>query len=537
MALITRLGFLQEFIMKSVFRSILRFFSEKQNWTPGDYKYDAEFCQMLIKASSARDASVWRLDGEHVLHMVYGTGIPPEKLSKFSLLEGEGISGAAILSRRPVTVADALSNPQHSQEVDRFLGTQTHAMISAPIMFRDFVYGAVNVINPISDKPFSPEYQDYVQMAATLYAAALDAAGRLTLFNATHRKNRSTAKNSLEQKKTKTIIVGHSLTVREALDLCLKAGRIDMPVLIRGETGSGKELAARRIHESSHRSDGPFLEMNCAALPDSLLESELFGHVKGAFSGAESTRQGKFLTASGGTLFLDEIGDMSLVNQAKILRVLQEKKITPVGSDKPKQTDVRVIAATKYDLQQLVKKGRFREDLYYRLCGVEIVMPPLRERLEDIEILITYFMNRIHNEQRQINPSIKRLKISQEAVHLMQSYNWPGNVRQLEQAIGAANAICDGDEIQPRDLPKWLQIGIIDHNSMKSNIQGCNFREKSTRINEKRGYLDIDHQQYLKTLEETKYLKTNRYNFAAAAAKLKIPRKTLTYRLKKLGII
>ncbi len=523
--------------MEKDFGKILTFFQNRLESKPGDYDYDAAFCRVLTEAAVAKDASVWKLDSDRSLHMVYGTDIPHEELSSIRLLEGEGISGAAVLSRQPVLVSDVLSHPRHNHHVDAQLGRATRAMISAPIIFRDIVYGVINVLDPVHEKSFTSDWKDYLAAAATIYAAALDLAGRLAIpFEG--RFSNASGNNQSKKIKNKTVIIGISRSIQEALDLCLKTGRMDIPVLVCGETGSGKELAARRIHESGNRSKGPFIAVNCAAIPETLLESELFGHVKGAFSGANQNRQGKFVAASGGTLFLDEIGDMSPACQAKILRTLEEKKVMPVGSDESRTCDTRVIAATNFNLLEQVRKGNFREDLYYRLCGIEIDMPPLRERMEDLVPLAAYFMQRISDAQKRNGFGSFLKRLSSATIQMLHTYSWPGNVRQLEQAISASAAICEGDVIQPVDLPKWLRDAIrADHDPRNTNfIPAPGFPLEGIPIKNS-GFFDMDRMRYLETLEKTKYPRTGRYNMAAAAAELDIPRKTFTYRLKKMGII
>ncbi|SPD75781.1 putative Sigma-54 dependent transcription regulator [uncultured Desulfobacterium sp.] len=514
--------------MEYSFKMILDFFQSKHAWAPGDYEYDDAFCRMLMEFASAGEASIWRLDREGCLHMVYGTNVAPEELSQIILGKGEGISGAAAMSREAISVSDATLHPSHNGRVDNILGLSTHGMISAPIVFKDFVYGVVNILNPPAKRPFSSKCKEYISAAATMYASALAAEGDLAAYET---KNKKSPPDSCS---VKTIIVGVSSAIQEAIHICLKTGRTDMPVLVRGETGSGKELAARRVHEASRRANGPFVDVNCAALTETLLESELFGHVKGAFSGATNDRQGKFVSASGGTLFLDEIGDMSLACQAKILRALQTKEVVPVGSDKPKKCDARFIAATNFDLLEQVRKGKFREDLYYRLCGIEIFMPPLRLRPEDIYPLTLHFLRNIAAEQKQIDPSMQTSKISPDSISMLMSFHWPGNVRQLEQAIRAAAAICEGDEIQRDDFPLWLQ------EAMKSNTNHPKDDTQKTIENKEQGaddsYTKGDILQYTKALEGTKYSGTGRWNITAAARLLNMPRKTFYYRLKKLRL-
>ncbi|MBW2258187.1 MAG: sigma 54-interacting transcriptional regulator [Deltaproteobacteria bacterium] len=224
----------------------------------------------------------------------------------------------------------------------------------------------------------------------------------------------------------------------------------DATVLITGESGTGKELVAHALHARSHRRDGPFVAVNCAALPADLLESELFGHVRGAFTGAVRDRPGRFELAQGGTLFLDEIGDLPLQLQVKLLRVLQEHSFERVGDSTTRSVDVRVIAATNADLERAVREKRFRDDLYYRLRVVPIEVPPLRERREDLEPLIHHLLDRIGGRRG------RAIRLSPGAMRAMLAYNWPGNVRQLENALEFATAVCEGQTVHERDLPPDL---------------------------------------------------------------------------------
>jgi Nif-specific regulatory protein len=244
-------------------------------------------------------------------------------------------------------------------------------------------------------------------------------------------------------------IVGESQRIRSVLNFIAKVAPTDSTVLIRGESGTGKELAARAIHLNSPRAAKPFVAINCAALTETLLESELFGHEKGAFTGATSQKRGKFEVADGGTIFLDEMGEMSMVLQAKLLRVLQEQEFERVGGTRPIKVDVRLIAATNRDLEAMIKQGTFRQDLYYRLNVVSLVMPPLRERREDIPLLANYFATKYSQKcKRQIRG------ISPEARACLKIYDWPGNVRELENAVERAVVLGSSDLIRPEDLPE-----------------------------------------------------------------------------------
>jgi len=237
-------------------------------------------------------------------------------------------------------------------------------------------------------------------------------------------------------------IVGHSRAVAEMLSRIELVSSTRSTVLITGETGTGKELVARAVHNRSAQRDLPFIKVNCAAIPETLLESELFGHVRGAFTDASGTRRGKFSLANRGSIFLDEIGTMSVGLQAKLLRVLQEREIEPLGAERTEHVDVRVIAATNQDLRQLVDEGLFRSDLFYRLHVVPIVVPPLRERVEDIPMLVEYFVAKHAMRSGKSNAGLE-----DDVVSSLQEYHWPGNVRELENAIERAVVLTTGSTI------------------------------------------------------------------------------------------
>lgn len=246
-------------------------------------------------------------------------------------------------------------------------------------------------------------------------------------------------------------IIGSSGSLKEALLIAEKASHSTSTVLIRGESGTGKELIAKAIHNHSLRKDKPFVRVNCAAIPENLLESELFGYEKGAFTGAVKNKPGKFLLADGGTIFLDEIGDMPKTMQVKLLRVLQEREFESIGSNETHKVDVRVLAATNRNLEEMLKSGDFREDLYYRLNVISISLPPLRERKEDINLLIEHFINKLSTT---LNKKITH--IDKDAIQYLQSYNWPGNIRELQNIIERAINLCDNSSITSKDLPFYI---------------------------------------------------------------------------------
>ncbi|HEX9078129.1 MAG TPA: sigma-54 dependent transcriptional regulator [Desulfuromonadaceae bacterium] len=265
-----------------------------------------------------------------------------------------------------------------------------------------------------------------------------------------------TGEGSRHPHKLSSAMIGKSAPMLKLFDMIVKIAESAATVLIQGESGTGKELAARAIHQLSDRSSRNFVPVNCAAIPDDLLESELFGHVKGSFTGAFANRAGRFEMADKGTLFLDEIGDMKPNLQVKILRALQNKEFEPVGSSKAQKVDVRIIAATNKNLEQLVATRDFREDLYYRLSVIPITIPPLRERREDIPILINSFLSRFNSDRKHAVKGFSR-----EALDILCNYGWPGNVRELENLVERVVILKDSGFITPDDLPEKYLTGQV----------------------------------------------------------------------------
>jgi two-component system response regulator AtoC len=307
-------------------------------------------------------------------------------------------------------------------------------------------------------------------------------------------------------------IIGESKEIEQALVLAERAAQTDVGVLIEGETGTGKELFARAIHYHGPRARGPFLAQNCAALPEGLLESELFGHVRGAFTGAERNRRGLFEEASGGTLFLDEVSETSPAIQAKLLRVIQNREIRPIGGNGSRTVDVRVIAATNRDLKEAVDQGRFRLDLYYRLRVFPILLPALRERREDIRLLAVHFLEQLGEQEG------KKLRgFDPEALHILEQYAWPGNVRELQNEVHRLVLCADAGERIPASL---LAPWIVE--STRTGQDGSRPLKEIVR--------DVE----VATIQER--LRQNRYRRAATARSLGITREALWAKLRQFGL-
>ncbi len=284
-------------------------------------------------------------------------------------------------------------------------------------------------------------------------SAVAELLGKVVQFRAVEEDNRRLRRMLAEAKRPTTNIIGRSKVIQEVLRLIDQVADTNTTALIAGETGTGKELVAKAIHENSRRRNGPIVQVNCAAMPDTLLESELFGHEKGAFTGAITRRRGRFEEAQGGTIFLDEVGELSPIAQAKLLRVLQEREFQPLGSSRSVKVDVRVVTASNKDLDLEISQGGFRQDLFYRLNVFPIYLPPLRERGPDILLLADYFVLKY---AREFSKDIKR--ISTSAIDMLMSYHWPGNVRELENCIERAVLLSQENSIDSWHLPPTLQM-------------------------------------------------------------------------------
>lgn len=307
--------------------------------------------------------------------------------------------------------------------------------------------------------------------------------------------------------------VGKSTAFTRAQLLAMKAARNERPVLILGETGTGKELIARQLHEASRRRGKPYVAINCGAITDALLESEFFGHVRGAFTSAYRNRRGRLEEADGGTVFLDEIAEMTPACQVKLLRTLDTCEITPVGSNKTLKIDVRFITATHRNLEQMIQQGKFREDLFYRLSWMRIELPPLRKRRGDTELLARFFLE----QEAELQESPAR-DFAPAAMEVLRAYKWPGNIRELRQVVASAVALAEGERIELEDLPEFLTSPSAAH----SDPGGGDMPREDEKA------------RMLKALRATAYRGTGRWNMRAAARSLGINGQTFAYKVRKV---
>jgi transcriptional regulator with GAF, ATPase, and Fis domain len=378
---------------------------------------------------------------EGTLHVKVARNLRGETLDEAVEALSDTILAKVMRTHQPLVVSDALNDTEFNSSLS-VVNLKLTSVMCAPLLHQGELFGAIYVGNNSVVNLFDETSLELL----TIFCGQAS----LLVQNALHVSALTVEKDELKGKLEKSRygeIIGACDGMRQVYSRIEKVARADVSVLITGETGTGKELIANEIHRRSPRKDGPFIVINCGAIPEHLLESELFGHVRGAFTGAVQTREGKFQAAQGGTLFLDEIGEMPLQLQVKILRALQERQVTKVGEHKAEHVDIRVLTATHRDLEKMVRKGTFREDLYYRLNVVQLPLPPLRDRGDDVLVLSTYLLNKFNEEY-----GAKVKGFSPKAVTAMRKYTWPGNVRQLENRIKRAIVLAEGGRVTPEDL-------------------------------------------------------------------------------------
>ncbi|MBR9979510.1 MAG: sigma 54-interacting transcriptional regulator [Desulfatitalea sp.] len=395
------------------------------------------------------------LSSEISIEVAHSIALSTIERVKYKL--GEGITGRVIQTGKAVAIPKISEEPLF---LDRTATRKNRkhfeelSFICVPIKKGNQVIGALSVDRPYDEAYSLKDGQKLLSVVATMIAQHVINLETIRREKEQLRAENRRLRDELENKYRITNIVGNSNKMREVFQMISQVCKSNATVLIRGESGTGKELVANSVHYNSHRAKGPFIKVNCAAIPANLIESELFGHEKGAFTGAIKLKLGKFELAHKGTIFLDEIGSIGLDVQANLLRVLQEKEFERVGGQKTIKVDVRIIAATNKNLESAVEDGTFRGDLYYRLNVFPIYMPPLRERKTDILLLSDFFLEKYSKEN---DKGIKRF--STPAIDMLMDYHWPGNVRELENCIERSVLLCDGGVIHSYHLPPTLQTG------------------------------------------------------------------------------
>jgi Nif-specific regulatory protein len=426
---------------------------------------------------------------------------------------GEGIIGKVVESGRPVVVPRVSKEPAFLNRASKRpeLPKEELSFICVPILVNRRAVGALGV-----DLRFNPD-RDYDRYVKFLGVAASSIAQALKIQRLIEEdKKRLVDENThlrqeLKERYDFSTIIGTSGPVRQMYEQMAQVASTNTTVLIRGESGTGKELIAHSIHYNSPRANKPFVKVSCAALPDSLIESELFGYERGAFTGAEQRKKGRFELAEGGTLFLDEIGDINLNTQVKLLRVLQEREFERLGSTETVKVNVRLLAATNKDMERAIAAGTFREDLYYRLNVFTIFVPPLRERKADLLLLVDHFLEKFSREHHK---SIKR--ISTPAIDMLMSYHWPGNVRELENTLERAVLMCDGQVVHGHHLPPSLQTAEASNTVTRVSLSDAVAGFEKDLIQDA--------------------LKTTRGNRAKAARLLDTTERVINYKVRKYAI-
>jgi Nif-specific regulatory protein len=437
-------------------------------------------------------------------------GLTAEEATRGVYHLGEGVTGKVVETGQPIVVPRISKEPMflHRAMNRREPGEFEHSFLCVPILRGDKVMGTISAERLYDSRRLLELDAEILGILAATTAQAVELYLLKYLHKAALEDENRRLQQALKARFKPSNIIGNSKAMQEVYALIERVMRSRTTVLILGESSVGKELVASAIHYNSAEAEGPFVRFNCAALPESVIESELFGHEKGAFTGAVVQRRGRFEEADGGTLFLDEVGELTMPMQAKLLRVLQEKAFERVGGNRTIRVNLRILAATNRDLAAMVQQGKFREDLYYRLNVFPLTIPPLRERGNDVIALADHFVSRFSAE---MNIEVRR--ISTPALNMLSSYSWPGNVRELENVIERAMVLADGGVIHGYHLPPSLQAPVIGEVSGEGPLE--------TRVTA------VEYEMIVEAL------KLHHGNVSAAATQLGLTRRMLTLRMRR----
>ena len=469
-----------------------------------------ELVSMVINITTrvmdARASSLLLVDEKgKKLQFYMASGEKIRSLKKIELNVGEGIAGWVAEKGEPLLVKDVHKDKRWSRKIGEMMQVGVKSIACCPMKVNGKIIGVVEILDRKDGSPIQDEQMETLCSFTELVSTFFENSKQLDIMSWQNRYLKKQLESRYE-------IIGDSAAIKKVIGHALKEANSKVSTLIVGESGTGKELIARLVHQRGSRKENPFVSISCGALPETLMERELYGNEKGAFTGADSQKIGLFEAADKGTLFLDEIGEMPIAMQVKLLRVLQEGVFMRVGGTRSVSVDVRVIAATHRNIKKMTSEGKFREDLYYRLNVVEINIPPLRERKEDIEKLVFYFIKR---HQMEMNLP-ENFSVPEETIEFIKNYHWPGNIRQLENAIERALIMGDGKELRKGDLPK-------DVEDAESETVEAGKSLKDAQDIFKKSYV-------IKTLEQ---LGGNR---TRAAEVLEIQRTYLSRLIKELGI-
>ncbi len=491
-------------------------------------RFQTQFLKTLMQIQNVQRGSVWVRKGDQY---VCSETVGPEagKVKGMAISTDRPSIVGSVFETGKMTIAEAGKDPRHFKEVENAFDVKSTLILCFPLKLRDgTVYGAVQIIDTSAGGDrlnLDPDFLGLLEGLVTTGGIALSA----SLALEEQQKQNIELKKMLEAVRSPPLIIGQSESFLSVMRIAETYAGNDFPVMITGESGTGKEILAREIHRLGSRRDRPFLTQNCSAIPDALLESELFGYRKGAFTGAIRDKVGLFEAVRGGTVFLDEIGDMPLALQAKILHVLQSNEIKPLGGTEFRSVDMRIIAATNRNLSRSIETGQFRGDLYFRLNVLPLVMPPLRERKDDIPLLLTRFLQRFAQRSGK-HP----LTFAPEAMERLVEYHWPGNIREMENLVKYLLTVIRGDTIRLSDLPPLFDrappevpAGRPDRPPLRPSGQTD---QRDAAALSGYSWEEMERDYILSLLEGVKW------NIAAAARQAGIKRSTFTARMKRLGI-
>lgn len=447
---------------------------------------------------------------------------------------GEGATGLAAKSAEPIVIENIHNNINYLNKMGA-LNTSSVSYVAVPVIQKD---GVVGVISANISKNSPLNFDEIVRMLTilgSLSVGSLTVHRRFTKEKEDIQELESYYRDEMLSEYKFENIIGKSKSIQQIFSMIETVAPSNATILVRGETGTGKELIAAAVHNISPRKNGPFIKLNCAAISETLLESELFGHEKGAFTDAKEMRKGRFELADGGTLFLDEIGDITPGLQVKLLRILQEQEFERVGGTKTVKTNVRLVAATNRNLEEMVKKGEFREDLFYRLNVIPLNLPPLRERYEDIQLLIEHYL------QKYMKVHHKKMHFSKSALELLLAYPWPGNIRELQNTLERIVLICHNGELAPEMLNHVLPFNYQKMYMPQVEIPVATPKEVPQEVSHtmpegerpfltKSSLQDMEKEAIIKALIENRGIQTK------AAKQLGMTARQIGYKVKKYGL-
>ncbi|SLM31774.1 NtrC1 [Desulfamplus magnetovallimortis] len=513
-----------------------------------------KFLLSLLKLQNVHRGSIW-IKKNNSYHCIEAAGKESDSIIEIDIDADQPSIVGWVIENGKRTVADTKSDGRHFRELEDNMAVKSSLILCFPLFLKEKeVYGAVQIIDTTPEKScvnLDEDYLNYLQNLVDIGSVALSNA----ILYSRQVKEAESLKITLKELQKRSSLIGHSKSFQQCINLARNYANSDLHVLITGESGTGKELIANEIHRLGHRSKKPFLVQNCSAIPKTLLESELFGYRKGAFSGAVRDKKGLFEAADGGTVFLDEIGDMPFNIQAAILRVLQNNEIKPVGANEIIHVDVRIIAATNRDIKTMIGENRFRQDLFYRLSVLPLELPPLRERREDIPIMVKHFL-----KQESLRSGQPEKKLKPDAMQRLTTWSWPGNVRELENLIKYLMVAIDSEYIDAEDIPDHFFEGSVhdihassplsESGDMEDRVHSRSSDFQSSKayyyngninvpeIDRRKGGINFGNFSWQEVEEQYIHftLHKNNWNVTWAAKDAGVNRSTFASRMRRLGI-